>query len=85
MKQLYGVFQRIAAELDVSVKTVEARRTKVREKLECENLFELMVLVLSYEAWRVALPHWEQEHQPELPGWSFHNVAPKNLFSEPEA
>jgi FixJ family two-component response regulator len=41
----------IAAALRVSVKTVEARRARVMEKLQVESLVELMSRILGYRLW----------------------------------
>lgn len=41
----------LAAELDVSYKTVEARRGKVLEKMGCETVAELLAQVISYREW----------------------------------
>jgi len=41
----------IARELGISYKTVEARRTKLMEKMQTETLAELIAQVLSYRLW----------------------------------
>jgi FixJ family two-component response regulator len=41
----------IASELGISYKTVEARRTKLMEKMEAETIADLIAAVLSYRLW----------------------------------
>ncbi|MFQ3593140.1 MAG: response regulator [Gemmataceae bacterium] len=41
----------IARELGISYKTVEARRTKLMEKMQTETIAELIAVVLSYRLW----------------------------------
>ena len=44
-------YKAIASELGISYKTVEARRTKLMEKMETETVAEVIAAVLSYRLW----------------------------------
>jgi FixJ family two-component response regulator len=63
-------YKSIAAELEVSYKTVEARRAKIMQKMVCETLAELLALVLSYQYWWASRPAWERDGLPDQPDWA---------------
>lgn len=64
----YG-YKQIASTLQVSCKTVEARRARIRERLGCASAAELIKQVLSYQFWLAALPVWERQALPPQPDW----------------
>jgi FixJ family two-component response regulator len=57
-------YKAIACDLKISVKTVEARRSKLMEKMACESLAQLLAKVLSWQYWCATQAVWEV---PELP------------------
>jgi two-component system, LuxR family, response regulator FixJ len=61
----------IAAELKISVKTVESRRAKLMDKLECESLAELLGKVLNWQFWCATLAAWEVAEPPSQSDSSF--------------
>lgn len=55
----------IAAQLGISVKTVEARRTKIMEKLECDSMARMIARIVGYRYWSETLNEdvaLEEEH-----------------------